>query len=286
MGKDLYDADPRARALFDEADTVLGRALSEVCFDGPEDELNKTANAQPALFVTSLACLKAAQEAGIVTGSPAFVAGHSLGEYTALAASEAVDFEAGLRLVETRGELTQRAAEATPGRMAALLGLDDATAERVCAEAGAQVCNFNSPGQIVIGGGNAAVEKACALALERGARRAMPLNVAGAFHTSLMQGAVQSMTEAVTAASLRAPKTPLVPNNTACPTSDPTEIAAELVYQLTHPVRWVQCVQFMAAQGVRTFVEFGPGRVLAGLIKRIAPDAKTLSIGGFASLRK
>jgi [acyl-carrier-protein] S-malonyltransferase len=195
-----------------------------------------------------------------------------------------LDFEAGLKLVETRGRLTQAAAEATPGAMAAILGLDEPTAEAVCRDSGAELCNINSPAQIVIGGTKDAITRACALALERGAKRAIPLEVGGAFHTSLMRPAVAAMTEAVAAAKIGTPGVPVVTNDTARATTDASALASELPYQLTHPVRWVQCVEYMAAQGVTTFVEIGPGRVLSGLIKRIAPTVQTKNINGAGSL--
>jgi len=284
MGRDLYESSPRARDLFDRADAALGRPLSRLCFDGPDDELNETANAQPAIYVTSLACLAAAREAGTIAGDPAFVAGHSLGEYTALAAADALTFEDGLRLVERRGQLTQAAARATPGGMAAVLGIDEAVAAALCAETGAELCNINSPGQLVIGGAKDAVARACELAVARGARKAVPLDVTGAFHTSLMQAAVDAMREAVSATGLRSPSIPFVANDRADVIGDPAAIRDELVFQLTHPVRWVQCIEYMAARGVTTFIEIGPGRVLAGLVKRIARDAELRNINGTGSL--
>lgn len=284
MGRDLCAKFGSARDLFDQADAVLGRKLSALCFEGPADELNKTANAQPAIYVTSLACLAAAREAGAVTRDAAFVAGHSLGEYTALAAAGAFDFDAGLRLVEERGRLTTTAAEARRGAMAALLGLDEAAAQAACDDAGAEVCNFNAPGQIVIGGDTAAVERACKLAIERGAKRAIPLDVSGAFHTSLMQPAVEPFAQAVSSAGIRTPRIPFVANKTGIATVDAGEIAGELVYQLTHPVRWVQCVEYLAASGVTSVIEFGPGRVLTGLIKRIAPAMELRNLNSVAAL--
>ncbi|HET6614676.1 MAG TPA: ACP S-malonyltransferase, partial [Dehalococcoidia bacterium] len=254
------------------------------CFEGPDTELGKTFNSQPAIFLTSMALLAVARDTGAFTGAPACVAGHSLGEYSALCAAGALDFEAGLRLVETRGKLTQAAADATPGGMAAILGLDEAAAQAVCDEAGAELCNINSPQQIVIGGLKDAVAKACELAIARGAKRAIPLDVGGAFHTSLMQPAVASMTDAVATASLRAPNVPFVANATAEEMTDASAIGEELVFQLTHPVRWVQCVEHMADRGITSFVEIGPGRVLTGLIKRIASQAETRNINGVASL--
>lgn len=284
MGRDLFDASPAARAIFERADAALGRQLSKLCFDGPAEGLSRTDNAQPAIFTTSIACLAAAREAGVLGDAPAFVSGHSLGEYSALCAADAIAFEDGVRLVEERGRLTQQAAEATPGRMAALLGLDEAAAQSVCDDAGAELCNINAPGQIVIGGATAAIEKACALALERGAKRAIPLDVGGAFHTSLMQPAVAAFSEAVAAAGIRAPSSAWVSNKTAERIDGPAAIGDALVYQLTHPVRWVQCVQHMESQGVTSMIEIGPGRVLTGLIKRIAPGVTLRNINGTGSL--
>jgi [acyl-carrier-protein] S-malonyltransferase len=284
MGRDLYDAYPASRKLYDRADAVLGRSISSLCFEGPAEELGKTFNSQPAIYVTSLACLAAARASGALSGDPAFMAGHSLGEYSALTAAGALDFEAGVRLVETRGRITHAAAEAMPGSMAAIMGLDEPTTEAVCRDAGAELCNINSPAQIVIGGTTDAIAKACALAIERGAKRAIPLDVSGAFHTSLMQPAVAAMAEAVAAAGIVTPRVPVVTNDTARATSDALVIAAELAFQLTHPVRWVQCVEYMAANGVTEFVEIGPGKVLSGLIKRIVPGVQTKNINDARSL--
>lgn len=284
MGRDLFEASPAAREVYERADATLGRPISKLCFEGPAAELTLTSNAQPAIYVTSYACLVAAQASGALSGLPAFVAGHSLGEYSALAAAGAFSFEDGLRLVETRGRLMQAAADAAPGGMAALLGLDEAAAAEVCAQSGAELCNINAPGQIVIGGTHAALEKARALASERGAKRAIALDVAGAFHTSLMEPAVAPMRKAVAATAFRAPSAPFVANDSARPLTDPAAIAEELVYQLTHPVRWVACVEFMVAQGVTEFIEIGPGRVLTGLVKRIAPGVATRNIGGMEAL--
>jgi len=284
MGRDLFEAYPAARDLFERADAALGRPLSAICFEGPDAELGKTFNAQPAIYVTSLACLTVARDAGALPDDPAFVAGHSLGEYTALTAAGAVGFEDGLRLVERRGRLTQAAADMTPGSLAAVLGLDAAATEAVCAETGAELCNINSPGQLVIGGPKDAVARACQLATERGARRAIPLDVGGAFHTSLMQPAVAGMTKALDSTEICPPRVPVVANQSGRPMTEPAAIRAELLYQLTHPVRWVQCVEYMAAHGAAMFIEIGPGRVLTGLIKRIVQGVETRNINGAASL--
>jgi [acyl-carrier-protein] S-malonyltransferase len=280
MGRDLYHGFATARELFDRADTILGRRISRLCFEGPADELGKTSNAQPAIYLTSLACLAVAREQGAVEDPPAYVSGHSLGEYSALAAASALSFEDGLRLVETRGRLTQEAAEATPGSMAAILGLDEDAARAVCEETGTELCNINSPGQLVIGGFRDAVEKARESAVARGARRAIALDVGGAFHTSLMAPAVPEFRDALVQTEIRSPQAPVVLNDTATATTNPDVIRAELSFQLTHPVRWVQCVDFMVSQGVTEFIEIGPGRVLSGLIKRIASSVAIRNISG------
>lgn len=285
MGRDLYDAEPAARDIFDRADAALGRAISKVCFDGPDSELGKTFNSQPAIYVMSIACLEAAR-AHWPVAEPLFVSGHSLGEYTALTAAGSIAFEDGVRLVETRGRLTQAAADAAGGGMAAVLGLDEAAAEAVCRETGAELCNINSPGQIVIGGATDALTRACALALERGAKRAITLDVGGAFHTSLMEPAVAGMTEALEAIEVRTPRVRVIANDSAAPMTEPARIRAELSFQLTHPVRWVQCVEYMVAQGAGTFVEFGPGRVLTGLIKRIERRVATENVNSAASVSR
>ncbi len=284
MGRDLYDAFEPARELFDSADAVLGRPLSRLCFEGPDEELGKTFNSQPAIYLTCIALLTVAREQGALPEAPAFAAGHSLGEYTALTAAGAIAFEDGLRLVETRGRLTQAAAEATPGGMAALMGLDEPATQSICDEAGVELCNINSPGQLVIGGLKENIAKACELALARGAKRAIPLDVGGAFHTSLMRPAVAGFTAALDAVDIKPPRVPVVANDSARPMTDPGVIRKELAYQLTHPVRWVQCVEYMADQGVGTFIEIGPGRVLTGLIRRVASGTQTKNINGAGSL--
>ncbi|HZP57520.1 MAG TPA: ACP S-malonyltransferase [Dehalococcoidia bacterium] len=284
MGREIYEREPAAREVFDRADRVLGRAISRLCFEGSAEELGKTSNSQPAIYVTSMAFMEAARASGRLGDAPAFVAGHSLGEYSALTAVGALALDDGLRLVEARGRATQAAADARAGKMAAILGLDEEATEAVCREAGAELCNINAPGQIVIGGTVEAIERACKLAVERGARRAMPLDVGGAFHTSLMQPAVETMRAELESTTLRDTTVPIVTNDTGEPRSKAAEIRDELLYQLTHPVRWVRCVEHMAEAGVTTFIEIGPGRVLSGLIKRIAPAAATVNINGIAAL--
>jgi [acyl-carrier-protein] S-malonyltransferase len=283
-GRDLYEASAAARSVFQRTDRALGFLLSQLCFQGPEDALRQTVNAQPAIMAVSLACLEAAREDGLLTDEPAFVAGHSLGEYTALVAAGAVGLEDGLRLVRERGRLMQMAGEERPGTMAAILGLDEETAAAVCRETGAQVCNLNAPGQIVIGGTLAAVEAALALASQLGARRAMPLNVSGAFHTDLMIPAVKGMDRALGRVTLRDPQIPILANGSARPVTSAGQVRDELLYQLNHPVQWQRSVEYMASAGVDTFIELGPGQVLTGLIRRIVPGARLLTIDSMAAI--
>ncbi len=286
MGRDLAEASAAARRVLETADAVLGYPLSRLCLEGPEDTLRQTAHAQPAIFAVSLACLEAARELGGLSDErPAFVAGHSLGEYTALVAAGALDLENGLRLVQERGRLMQEAAEANPGTMAAVIGLDEADVAELCTATGAELCNLNSPGQVVIGGPVEVVDAALAAARERGAHRAVRLKVSGAFHTSLTAPAAQGMARAVAEAALRDPAIPVVVNGTGLPAPSASDIREELVYQLTHPVRWRESVEYMAGEGVSGFVEIGPGRVLSGLIRRIVPGARVRAIGDAASAR-
>ena len=268
MGRDVYDGSDAGRAVFETADRVLGYPLSRLCFDGPAEELQETKHAQPAIFATSLACFEAAREAGSVPEA-AFVAGHSLGEYTALVAAEALGLEDGLRLVQERGRLMQEEAERRPGAMAALLGLDEEAVRAICDEAGAEVCNLNAPGQVVIGGAAEAVEAAMALALARGAQRGVRLKVSGAFHTSFMEPAAEGMARAVADTELRDPKVPVIANTSAEPLTSAAALREELVLQLTQPVQWQRSVERLRTEGVEGVIEFGPGRVLTGLTRRI-----------------
>jgi [acyl-carrier-protein] S-malonyltransferase len=295
MGQDLYEAFPVARAIFAQADDVLGFALSNLCFAGPADVLTDTINQQPALLTTSIAALRVLssnQRSQDALPLPAFVAGHSVGEYAALVAAEALDFSGAIRLVRERGRLMKEAGERYPGGMAAILGLDDAAVEAVCQEASQQagrpvVCaNFNSPGQVVISGDKAALEAASGLAKARGARRVIPLPITIAAHSPLMQEAAQQFAATVAATPFRTAQVPIVANVAAQPIVAVDEIRAELVQQLTSSVRWTQSVSFMTAQGVTQFVEVGPKDVLAGLIRRIAPQASAVSVGDLRTVEE
>ncbi len=283
MGRDLYEAYPEARAIFDQADEILGFSLSELCFEGPAEELNDTVNTQPAIFTMSVACLRALNP--LLSLDPLFVAGHSLGEYTALVAAGALDFADGLKLVRERGRLMKEAGEKNPGGMAAIIGLDAGTLEGICQEAsGVQIANYNSPGQIVISGHREALERAMGLARERGAKRVIPLAVSIAAHSPLMRPAAEEFRRAVESTPFRRARIPLVANVTARPISEPEEIREELVRQLTSPVRWVESVERMIEGGVDTFVEIGPKSVLTGLIRRIDRSVRTVNVGDAAGV--
>jgi len=285
MGRDLYDAFTQAREVFEEADDALGIPLSRLCFEGPEEELAQTVNAQPAILTASIACLKAAASVAGGLICPAFMAGHSLGEYTALVAAQVLDFKEAVRLTRQRGRLMQEAGERVPGGMAAIIGLDDLSVEEICQETGAQVCNLNSPTQIVIGGSRETLVRAMDLARAMGARHITPLKVSGAFHSSLMQPAADGMAQAVSQLDFRDPSVPIVVNSTARPVTTSAEIKQELLQQLSSCVQWQKSVEYMVGAGVSTFIEIGPGQVLQGLIKRINREAQILNIEDTSSIR-
>jgi [acyl-carrier-protein] S-malonyltransferase len=284
MGRELAQASAAARQTFEEADEYLGFRLSTLCWEGPEAALNDTVNTQPALLVCSTAALRALREK-IGEFIPAFVAGHSVGELSALVAAGAMEFEDGVALVRKRGEVMKAAGERSPGGMAAVLNLDAPVLVEVCAEASAatggvvQVANDNCPGQVVISGDTPALEKAMELAKARGAKRAIKLQVSIAAHSPLMRSAVEEYTHAVESVPFIAPVPPLVGNITAAPLSDPNDIRAELPAQLTAPVRWTESVRYVLAQGVTTFVELGSKDVLTGLLKRIDASATGIAVG-------
>lgn len=278
MGRELYDREPVARALFDEADERLGFGLSRLCFDGPEEALTDTAVQQPALFTTSLAAWAVLRQRG--AADAAYVAGHSLGEFSALAAVGALSFADGLALVRRRGELMKLAGERSPGGMAAILGLDAGPVAELCAQVAAEsgrfvgIANDNCPGQIVISGD----ETALALAMDRlaaaGARKIVRLPISIAAHTPLMASVAGEFTAAVDAAPLAEAAIPAIANVSARPVQSPDEIRAELKAQLTSPVAWTESVRYLSEQGVDTYVEVGPGDVLLGLVKRIDRGAQ------------
>jgi [acyl-carrier-protein] S-malonyltransferase len=284
MGRGLANSFAVAREVFDEVDAALGQHLSGLMWEGPEDKLTLTENAQPALMAVSLAVVRVLMaEHGIAMTTAAYVAGHSLGEYSALASVGTFKLADTARLLKLRGQAMQRATPVGTGAMAALIGLDYETASAIAREAAAgEICqpaNDNAPGQVVISGHRGAVERAIAIAKTRGARRAMLLSVSAPFHCTLMQPAAEVMAEALAGVEMQAPQVPLVANVTARALKDPAAIRASLVRQVTGTVRWRECVGFMAGEGVQTFVELGTGKVLSGLAKRIAPEVTALAAG-------
>jgi [acyl-carrier-protein] S-malonyltransferase len=286
MGRDLYDNSDLARAFFDQADNALGFPLSRLCFEGPEDELRQTINAQPALLATSFACLQAARD---IHGSnrlpnPAFMAGHSLGEYTALAVAGVFDLPTAVRLARERGRLMHEAGQARPGSMAAIIGLDEASLAQVCRQTDTCIANINSPGQIVISGATSNMARALELAKANGASRAIPLQVSGAFHSPLMQPVVDGMAEFISSLAFQEPSIPVIGNTTAEPLTNATAVRTEMLNQLCNPVQWQRTIERMVNKGVTTFIEIGPGKVLTSLIKRINKEVKTVNISDLASI--
>ena len=280
MGLDIYKKYPSAKEIFDEADRTLGFSLSRLCFEGPEDELAQTINVQPAVLTASIACLKAAEE---VSGSslpfPDVVAGHSLGEYTALVVAGVLSLSEAVRLVRERGNLMNEAGRVNPGGMVAVLGLDEKTVRDTCLSAGTEISNINCPGQIVVSGVEERLVEFKRLAEMRGARRIIPLKVSGAFHSRLMQPASEGLKKAISGFTFHEPLVPVVANVTAQRLIDVQAIKQELVDQVIHCVQWQRSVENMIADGVTTFLEIGHGQVLAGLIKRINPEVQVLNIG-------
>ncbi len=290
MGKALADM-PAARAVFDEVDEALGEKLSRIMWEGPDEELTRTRNAQPALMAVSMAAMRALEAEGItVAKHAAYVAGHSLGEYSALAAAGGLSVSEAARLLRIRGDAMQQAVPVGEGAMAALLGLDLDPVREIAAEAatGGEVCevaNDNAPGQVVVAGHKAAVERAIAIGKGRGAKRAMLLAVSAPFHCSLMQPAADAMAEALGRAEIRVPAVPLVANVGAGPIRDPAEIRASLVEQVTATVRWRESMIWLAANGVTRVVEIGAGKVLSGLARRIVDGVGVVNVGTPDELR-
>lgn len=284
MGQALVESYPAAREIFRQADEILDFGLSRLCFEGPEADLNDTINTQAALFTTSMAALEALKAAGYGI-KPAFVAGHSLGEFSAYVAAGVMTFEAGLRLVRERGRLMKKAGELNPGGMAAILKLDDDVVAKLCQDVSAegngllQVANFNSPGQVVISGHTAAVERGIELATAAGARRAVKLPVSIAAHSELMRVIADEFRAAINQTPLNLPEIPIVANITAAPLDSLEAIRAEMEGQLTASVRWTDSVLWMVNQGVTRFIEIGSKDVLAGLIKRISKDVAVQTVG-------
>lgn len=283
MGKDLFENDRVAKELFEKADRVLGFSLSKTCFGGPDEELKQTKNTQPAIFLHSIVLVK------LYRGPQAnMAAGHSLGEYSALVYAGALTFEDGLKLVRLRGEVMQQAGVEQPGTMAAVIGLDSKSLGEVCCKAWetgiVQAANYNSPGQVVISGSVVGVRKAMELAKERGARLVKELQVSGAFHSPLMESAKTGLKSALEKTEIKDAVIPVYANVTAKPVRKAADIRELLFQQLTSPVRWEESVQNMAADGATQFVEIGPGKILQGLVKRIAPNTEIKGLEKFADI--
>lgn len=275
MGKDLYDASPKAKALFDEANDILGFKLTDVMFNGTADEQKQTKVTQPAIFLHSVAVALVND-----TFAPDMVAGHSLGEFSALVANKTLSFVDGVKLVSKRALAMQHACEINPSTMAAIIGLDDKIVEDICASIDEIVvaANYNCPGQLVISGTINGINIACEKLKAAGAKRALPLQVGGAFHSPLMEPARAELAAAIESTPFGKPICPVYQNVNALPSTDVNVIKQNLIAQLTSPVRWTQSVQNMVKDGAKTFIECGPGKVLQGLVKKIAPEAEVMSL--------
>ncbi len=278
MGKDLYENSPLAKELFDKANEILGFSITDIMFEGTADDLKQTKVTQPAIFLHSVILAKT-----LANFKPDMVAGHSLGEFSALVANGTLNFEDGLKLVAQRAMAMQKACEVEPSTMAAIVGLEDAIVEEVCNAIDDVVvaANYNCPGQLVISGSIAGIDKACELLTEKGAKRALKLPVGGAFHSPLMEPAREELAAAIKATNFNQPACPVYQNVNAQPVSDPETIQENLIAQLTAPVKWTQTVQNMLAGGATSFTEIGPGKVLQGLIKKVDRQAETAGVNSF-----
>ena len=286
MGRDLYDSNKTARNIFEQADEALGIALSKLCFEGPEAELTQTINAQPALVMVSYACLQATREiAGKSLPEASFLAGHSLGEYTALAVAGVFNFSTAVRLARERGRLMHEAGQLQSGSMAAIIGLDESILAEVCQKTDTVMANINCPGQIVISGAADNITRAIEMATAAGAKRAIELQVSGAFHSPLMKPAVDGLIKYLDETELKDPAIPVIANMTGESLSTAAAVKTELRNQLTNPVQWQRTVEYMYGQGVTTFIEIGPGKVLTGLVRRINSEAETINLNDMESIK-
>ena len=286
MGLDLISSSNAAKEVFYQVDEALGVSISKIIFEGPEDDLRKTINAQPGILAMSLACLKAMEEfLGADMPQPSLVAGHSLGQYTALVVSGALDLTMAARLVRERGRLMQYAAELTDGGMAAIIGMEDEDIDAICEETGTEVSNLNAPGQTVISGESEAVSNAIELAEARGARRAISLPVAGAFHSRLMNPAQKGLNEVIDGIHLGDADIPIIANSTGLPINDSESIKRELVESLCSPVRWRESISYMASRSINTFYEIGPGKALSGMVSRIQDGAIVINVGDWDNVQ-
>jgi [acyl-carrier-protein] S-malonyltransferase len=281
MGLDLYNSYPSAKEVFAKADASLGFPLSRLCFEGPEEELKKTHNVQPAILVVSIACLRALEESAIANfPSPTFVAGHSLGEYTALVAAGVLGLTDAVLLVRERGRLMYEAGLKNPGSMLAIMGLDEETVKDISLHSGTEISNINCPGQIVVSGAAQALVEADKLARVKGARALRPLKVSGAFHSALIQPVLAEFSRIVSNVRFQPPVIPVISNVTARSLTDVDSIKEELVKQLRNCIQWQRSVEYMMHSGITTFYEIGPGRVLTGLIRRINSELQIFNISG------
>jgi [acyl-carrier-protein] S-malonyltransferase len=285
MGQDLYIHYASAKQVYDQVDEILGFSLSRLCFEGPEEDLLQTINVQAAVLTTSIACLKAAEEATkFALPHPTYVLGHSLGEYSALVVAGVLGLSDAVRLVRERGRLMNEAGRRKKGGMMAIMGLDLPVVENICLSVGTVVSNVNCPGQIVVSGAQENLDKARRLAQTKGARRVIPLKVSGAFHSPLMEPAIEGLKNAVAGLTFNKPMMPIISNVTAQPLTAVETIREELISQIIHCVKWQQSVEATISKGVTTFFEIGPGDVLTGLIKRISPGAQTFNVNSVDSL--
>jgi [acyl-carrier-protein] S-malonyltransferase len=282
MGKDFAEKFPIAKGLFERANQILGYDLANICFHGPEAELTKTENAQPGIYLVSWIAFQLLKQQAPLSFQA--TAGLSLGEFTALAAAGVMSFEDALKTVRARGRFMQEACEVTRGTMAAIIGLDEAPTREVCEQSGAELANLNCPGQIVISGEIEAINKACELAKAKGAKRALPLSVAGAYHSRLMASAQPKLRSALAEIPLHLPSVPVISNVTAAPHATAGEISARLVEQVTSSVRWEESIRYLLAEGFTRFIELGPGSALSGFMKRIEKNVQILNVGDSASL--
>ena len=282
MGKELYESFPESRVVFEKAEAALGFNLKQRCFEGPQDSLKLTSISQPAILTVSIAAFEAFKAK--VNIKPVYMAGLSLGEYTTLIAAGALSLEDGLLLVRKRGEIMELAAQKYPGKMAAVLDLGLDKLKEICKSSGAEIANLNSPGQVVISGKAEAVDKAMDLSLEAGAKRVIALEVSGGFHSSLMKEAAQELKRVLDAAHFSSLNVPVISNYTARPEQDVPEIKDNLVHQMYSSVRWEESMRFMLSHGVKKFIEFGPGKVLKGLMRRIDADAQVTGVENKADI--
>jgi len=287
MGKDIYEASKTARDIFEKANEIFGSKLSEILFNGPEEELKKTIIPQPAIFTVSIAVSEVLFEKGI---KPKILAGHSLGEYAAFTASGAINFETAFRLVKKRGEILNEAASSTPGSMAAVIGLDREKIKEACEKARSKgVCepvNLNAPGQVVIAGSNEAIDEAIILSKDMGALKTVKLNVSGAFHSSLMAEAAEKMSVILKGAGIKDAQIPVITNCDSKPTQKAGDIIEKLTKQVNHPVLWEDSIRMIISYGIDTFIEVGPGRVLSGLMRRIDKTKKGIPIENLKGMDK